>query len=173
MAMKVYEMYDENYTSGKEYKNIRKAVRAIIQKSGKFFVEECKNPDIIMLPGGGIEDGESNFECIKRECMEECGVVVEPCEELFAIREYYKDTIFYSTYIKCKIIGTCDKKMTEHEKSLEMISLWQSAKAIKNKIEELICIYPEGSELKGMHKREYLAINHIIEHCSSDKSIQK
>lgn len=124
--MKVYEIKDAYYRAGKEYREIRKAVRAvIIDKEGNILAEETKKPYVFMLPGGKLEDGESVSDCIIRECAEECGLVVEPKEELFAIKEYYKDKIFYSTYVKCAIKGECIKALTDNENKLGLNCVWR------------------------------------------------
>lgn len=165
--MTTYEIYDENYSKDREYPHIRKAARAVIIDGDNIFVEETQTPRIIMLPGGGVEDKEDYRDCVKRECEEECGLFVKPCDELFAIKEYYKDKIFYSIYISCEIVGESKSSLTSNEKALGLKSGWRSICNVKRDIEEMLVSYPEGSELKGMHKREYIAINHIIEHCSN------
>ena len=39
------------------------------------------------LPGGGIENNESEIECVKRECLEEFGIVVEPIKKLYILED--------------------------------------------------------------------------------------
>ena len=47
------------------------------------------------FPGGGLEDGETTEECVKREVLEEFGMVVKPikkvyiCEDQINISHYY------------------------------------------------------------------------------------
>lgn len=167
--MITYEIYDKHYSDFREYSSVRKSARAVIVDGKNLFVEETCDPKIIMLPGGKTEEGEDAFDCVKRECEEECGLLIKPVSQLFAIKEYFNDTVFYSVYIECEIIGKCQKELTAHEKYLGLESGWDDIENVKRKIEELILSYPEGSELKCMHKREYIAINHMIEHCSNIK----
>lgn len=167
--MTTYEIYDKQYSGSREYSFVRKSARAVIWDGKNIFVEETRDPKIIMLPGGKMEEGEEAFGCVKRECEEECGLLIKPVSQLFAIKEYFNDTVFYSVYIECEIIGKCQKELTAHEKDLGLESGWENVENVKRKIEDLILFYPEGSELKCMHKREYIAINHIIEHCSNTK----
>lgn len=160
--MKEIEIFDCNYEEDKTYEYIRRAVRAVILKSGKLYVEYALTPEMIMLPGGGIENVETNDECIIRECKEECGVVVKPIKELFAIREYYHDMIFYSVYTLCEIIGECEKSYTDNEKSMSLSCGWQDNAELINQLEKLMVKYKDvDEELYGCHQREYLAVKEI------------
>ncbi|WP_252230857.1 NUDIX domain-containing protein [Clostridium sp. ZBS15] len=57
----------------KEYKQ-RIGAYALIFKENKVAV--IKLPGGYFLPGGGIEQNESNEECLRRECMEELGCTI-------------------------------------------------------------------------------------------------
>lgn len=157
--MEVYEIKDAYYRAGKEYRDIRKAVRAVIfDNKGNILAEETKKPYVFMLPGGKLEDDESVRDCVIRECAEECGLVVEPEEELFAIKEYYKDKIFYSTYVKCAIKGECIKSLTDNENKLGLNCVWRGLSEAENTAVKLENFYSSGSELEGMHRRERTAL---------------
>lgn len=53
----------------------RISVRAIIHKDGRFLLTKLKQyPSFWCLPGGGLEDGESVVDCLKRELIKELGV---------------------------------------------------------------------------------------------------
>lgn len=160
--MKVFEIKDRNYSEDKEYPNIRRAARAVINdEEGNILVETAKRPRIIMLPGGKIEEGESVEDCVKRECKEECGLAVEPTEKLFAIKEYYKDIIFYTEYEKCLVTGKCAAALTDNEKRLGLKCEWISTSEAQKIAEELERTYADGSELEGMHRREKIAFEAI------------
>lgn len=159
--MRIFEIKDGSYSSEREYASIRRCARAVITDKGKILTEETDVPRILMLPGGKLEDCESVKECIIRECAEECGLVVEPEEELFAIREYYKDIIFYSVYVKCRVKGECTKALTDNEKKLGLNCVWHNigdAEEIAAKLENS---YTSGSELEGMLRRERTALGVI------------
>lgn len=161
--MRVFEIKDGYYSPDKEYLNIRRAVRAVIYDGGKILLEETQNPYILMLPGGKLEEGESVKECITRECAEECGLVVEPEEELFAIREYYNDIIFYSIYVKCAVKGNCIKALTDNEKKLGLSCVWRTLSDAEEIAAKLENSYTSGSELEGMLRRERTALGVIID----------
>src|SRR5205085_12193455 len=69
--------------------NVRISNKAVIIRDGKILVNENKDKDGIFycLPGGGQEHGETIHEALKRECLEETGLVVE-VKELVYIRDY-------------------------------------------------------------------------------------
>jgi 8-oxo-dGTP diphosphatase len=56
----------------------RISVRAIIEHAGKFLlVRHTSMPDFWCLPGGRVETGESVFEALKRELVEEMNIKPE------------------------------------------------------------------------------------------------
>lgn len=67
----------------------RYSMKAIIIKDNKLLVECCHSCGIdwYKLPGGGQEWGETVVEALKRECMEELNIEVEPLRLLF-VRDY-------------------------------------------------------------------------------------
>lgn len=70
-------------------KPIRNSAKAVIIQNGKILL--TKNVDqegfFYLLPGGGVEKGETLHQALKRECLEEIGVEVVP-QDLIFLREY-------------------------------------------------------------------------------------
>lgn len=68
---------------------IRTAVRAVVINDGRLLTVKLKDRDGVfyLLPGGGQNPGETFFDTLHRECMEEIGVTVKIGEFLF-VREY-------------------------------------------------------------------------------------
>jgi 8-oxo-dGTP diphosphatase len=68
---------------------IRVSAKAIILIEGRLLVIQKKDPwgNYYLLPGGGQQPGESLHETLRRECMEETNVEVEPGDLLF-VRDY-------------------------------------------------------------------------------------
>lgn len=69
--------------------SIRTAVRAVIINDGRLLTVKMldRDGDFYILPGGGQKMGETFFETLHRECMEEIGVKIKIGEFLF-VREY-------------------------------------------------------------------------------------
>lgn len=62
----------------------RISARAIIHSNGKFLLTRLKQyPTFWCLPGGGLEDGESIVDCLKRELVEELNVEPDVGELLY------------------------------------------------------------------------------------------
>ena len=72
--MKIIEIFGENRYP--EYETIREGCRGIIVRDGKILLSYEKNVDQYMIPGGGLEEGESLTECCVRELKEEVGVLL-------------------------------------------------------------------------------------------------
>ena len=62
---------------------------AVIRNGNKVMI--CKRPKDKWLggkwefPGGKVEPGETLFDCIKRECMEELNITIEPKRKITSI----------------------------------------------------------------------------------------
>ena len=75
----------------------RSRVRAIIIHDDKIIsmYREREGKVFYTFPGGGMEENETEEDCIKREVFEEFGIVVEPikkvyiCENQISIGHYY------------------------------------------------------------------------------------
>ncbi|MBQ8425395.1 MAG: NUDIX domain-containing protein [Clostridia bacterium] len=67
----------------------RVSCRAIIIDRDKLVAmyREKNNKVYYTFPGGGINEGESETECVKRECLEEFGIIVVPVRKLFILED--------------------------------------------------------------------------------------
>jgi len=59
----------------------RKIVALILEKNGKILVEKRKSskstcPNDVVFPGGGVEEGETNEQALRREVREELGIEI-------------------------------------------------------------------------------------------------
>ncbi len=88
MKMKIY-----NYDNIKESDITDKIVRVkalMLNSNNKILL--CEDFDTIQYPGGHLEDGETLNSGLKREVLEEMGIVLEgDYEPFFAIKYYMKD----------------------------------------------------------------------------------
>lgn len=81
----VYPTFDNNGEKNK----YRKAVRAVVfDNENKVAILNVKKYNYYKLPGGGIENGESMEEALKRECLEEIGCNIEVLEEVGRVLEH-------------------------------------------------------------------------------------
>ena len=73
---------------GKEYP-YRKTCFAIIDCGDKFMLVYTEKDRNHSLPGGGIEEGETPLEAIKREVIEEAGCKIKKAEEIVQVHCYW------------------------------------------------------------------------------------
>lgn len=97
----------------------RLAARGIVfDANDNVAILPVSNHDYYKLPGGGIEEGESEIEAFRRECLEEIGYDVEVLSELGIIIEYRTEMSRVQTsycYVG-KVIGERKEiALTEHE----------------------------------------------------------
>lgn len=115
--------------NGKTY--YREAVRGIIKSDNKILLIYSEKNGDYKLPGGGIEEGESNIDALIREVEEEAGVRVEVLEEVLQVTEYdegqYGDCDVFkmvSTYYKCKIVKEMKQNLDSYELEMGFIPKW-------------------------------------------------
>ena len=168
--MRTIEIFDDKYSPDRIYNRVRQAVRAVIIDDGRIYLERASKGPVIMLPGGGVEAGESKEDCVIRECAEECGIIVKPIKQLFVINEYFDDILFNTTYTLCEVVGKCQINLTPTEVEMSIRSFYQDVRiAIRDLKEILNSIKDKESQLYGMNYREYLALNEILNNVQIDK----
>ena len=157
--MQRIEIKGDNYFG--KYNHVREACRAVILKVGAILLSyETKN-DILMIPGGGKELGETDEDCVTREVAEETGQVFKPSECVLEIDEYYEDTKFVSKYFIGRVVGVTDTRLTEAEINGGLVFKWIS-------IEEALEIFSKHNEIidfeekRGLYLREYSALKEIL-----------
>ncbi|MBN1413134.1 MAG: NUDIX domain-containing protein [Spirochaetales bacterium] len=102
---------------------LRNSAKAFIVDSGKLLLLKKERHNVYyVLPGGGQEPGETLAEAVKRECLEELGLVVE-AGPLVYIREYIAVNHEYTHanaeihqvefIFSCRIIRSGELKATE------------------------------------------------------------
>ena len=154
--MKIIEIFGEE--RDQEYTKIRVGCRGILICDGKILLSYEKNVDQYLIPGGGIEEGESLAECCIRELAEEVGVIALPHTHYLTLEEYYHEFYFKSHYFICDIIGECERHLTEEEKKRGLVPVWVD-------FDEAIKIfgdyerYIDTNEMRyGAYYREHLAL---------------
>lgn len=110
----------------------RKGAYIIPVKDGKIVV--VKTPKGLFFLGGGIENGETDEACIRRECLEEAGVEVAVGEQICSAETFTSHPrlgLFHpiQTYYKGEIIKQVQKPI---EKDHEF--LWASFEELDGKL---------------------------------------
>lgn len=157
--MKIIEILGEDREP--EYTRLAEGCRGIIIRDGKILLSFYRKQDQYLIPGGGIESGESLAECCKRELAEECGVVVDPHTHYLTLEEYYHEYYFKSHYFLCDHMGECETSFTENEKKNGLEPRWinlDEALGIFGSYES----YKNKDEIRyGTYYREWIALNEV------------
>ena len=120
----------------------RKAAKGIVIDGNKILLIFNNHGDY-KFPGGGLKSGETFFDALKREMLEECGCVVESIGECLCTTveqnhdKYEKNSIFkmISEYYICKINNSkhYNTNLDDYEKEQQFESVWINIKdAINN-----------------------------------------
>ena len=146
------------------FSKTRTGCRGIIINNGKILASREVNVDYWLIPGGGLEGGETLAECCAREVLEETGCIVEPMEEYLLVNEYYEEYKYVTHYFICKMVGMSHQNLTEEEKSRGLVPKWLD-------LQELLSIfsehqkYAETNEMKrGAYLREYTALQEYLKY---------
>ncbi len=144
------------------YTKTREGSRAIIIKDGNILLTHELNSGWWLLPGGGLEDGETPEECVIREAEEETGYLVRPIRRFLFMSEYYEEYRYSGYYFVCEVTGKGRMNLTDAEKRRGVQPEWiplQDAIDLFSKHES----YAEASEEKrGSDQREYLALRESL-----------
>lgn len=128
--MKRITFYGPN--SKGEAKTIRTGTRAIIEKDGRILFSYLGKRHQYLLPGGGMEKGETPRENAIREVQEECGLAIDPKDPFIVVDEYYGDFMWRDYYCVCSITGTVPVNYDLKEIELEISNRWmEKEKAIE------------------------------------------
>lgn len=141
----------------------RVACRGIVIKDGKLLVSLEEISDYWLLPGGGLENGETLAECCAREIEEETGYVVEVLKEFLVMNEYYEEYKYVSHFFVCKVIGKGEQRLTESEIRRGLIPQWVDIQFFVDIVSRHQDYAPTNEEKRGAYLREYTAIRHYLD----------
>lgn len=155
-TVKTIEIYGAN--AHKTFTKTRVGCRGIVIKDFRMLISHEVNTDYYLIPGGGLEAGETLEECCTREVCEETGYIVNPVSHFLTINEYYEEYKFISHYFLCDIIGESEQNLTANEIKRGLIPEWIS----QDKMLELYSKHGDfaitNEEKRGAYLREYTAL---------------
>ena len=136
----------------------RAGSRAVVVRGGMILLSHETVSGWWLVPGGGMEEGETPEACCIRETEEETGVIVKPLWQFLTLKEYYEEYLYVSHYFICEIAGTGRMRLTDAEKRRGLEPQWlplREAVGIFARHQE----YADVSEEKrGAYLREYTAL---------------
>ena len=136
----------------------RAGSRAVVVRDGMILLSHETVSGWWLVPGGGMEEGETPEACCIREAEEETGFIVKPLRQFLTLKEYYEEYLYVSHYFICEIAGTGRMRLTDAEKRRGLEPQWlplREAVGIFARHQE----YADVSEEKrGAYLREYTAL---------------
>lgn len=140
----------------------RVGCRGIVVRESRMLISHEVNTDYYLIPGGGLESGETPEECCVREVREETGYVVKPIRHFLTMHEFYEEYEYVSHYFVCGVIGQAEQNLTDAERERGLIPEWMD-------VDQMLEIYskhndyaPANEEKRGAYLREYTALTEYL-----------
>lgn len=111
----------------------RRAVKGIAVRGSEVLLLRAAETGALKFPGGGVEPGESDLDCLRRELDEECGVpllsvgaVLGDVVQLARPQEPEYDVFrMVSRYVHCTVgEATGVQRLDEYEQRLGLAPVW-------------------------------------------------
>ena len=140
--------------------NHRVGCRGIVKKGDLYLMVFVPKMGIYTFPGGGLEDYETEEECVIRELLEETGIKVKVIEKKVSITEYFIESVWTNHYFICDYLnGDNGVNLTEEEVSLGMEVVWKTFEEVLDIFENYETIHKHGP---NVHNREFLGFINSI-----------
>ena len=144
------------------FSKTRAGSRAVVVRDGSILLSHETIPGWWLIPGGGMEEGETPEACCIREVEEETGFIVKPLRQFLTLYEYYEEYRYISHYFVCVITGTGQMRLTDAEKRRGLEPQWLP-------LEDAVGIFSRHQEYAGIHEeqrgsylREYTALKEYL-----------
>ena len=140
----------------------RAGSRAVVVRDGMILLSHETVSGWWLVPGGGLEEGETPETCCIREVEEETGFIVKPLRQFLTLNEYYEEYRYVSYYFICEVTGTGEMRLTKAEKRRGLEPQWiplEEAVGIFSRHQEYADI---NEEQRGSYLREYTALKEYL-----------
>ena len=160
--MKELQLINDDYLGHVDH--LRHASRGILVNDGKVLLSYETTTNKYMIPGGGLDEGETYAECCEREMLEETGMKVNATEEYLAIEELFLDWRHINHYFVCDMIeDTGVQHLTEGEKEAGYKAVWMPFDEALKMFGDYERFHETAIEYYGLYKREYIALKEYTE----------
>lgn len=143
--------------------HVRAGCRGIVLRGREMLISHELNSGWYLIPGGGLEEGESLEACCLREIEEETGVAARIEKPLFTLQEHYEDWLYISYYFLCSPVGQGVQALTEAEARRGLVAEWQP-------LEDMLALFArhedyaaESEPKRGSYQREYTALKQYLQ----------
>ena len=155
-AVKTVEIRGAN--ADQTFSKTRTGCRGIVIQDSRMLISHEIHTDWYLIPGGGLEDGETPEECCVREIREETGYIVKPVSHFLTINEYYEEYKYVSYYFLCEIIGKSEQNLTLSEIERGLTPEWAAPEKLLEMYAKHEDFAAASEEKRGAYLREYTAL---------------
>ena len=158
--MKEIEMLGDNRYE--TFTRTREGSRALVVRDGMILLSHETVSGWWLVPGGGMEEGETPEDCCVRETEEETGLIVRPLKQFLTIYEYYEEYRYISRYFICAETGEGRMRLTDAEKRRGARPEWiplEDAAEIFSRHRSYAAV---SEEKRGAYLREYIALTEYL-----------
>lgn len=141
----------------------RTGCRAVILREGKILLSHETGTGWWLVPGGGLEQGETPEECCIREVEEETGLLVKPLRQFLTLYEYYEEYRYISHYFICEITGRGQMHLTENEAARGLEPAWLPLSEAIELFSKHQSYADTNEEKRGSYQREYTALTEFLQ----------
>ena len=144
------------------FSKTREGSRAVIVRDGMILLSHETISGWYLVPGGGLEAGETPADCCVREVEEETGVIVRPLHQFLTLYEYYEEYRYISYYFVCEAIGHGQMHLTEAETRRGLEPQWIPLQEAVDVFSRHQSYAMENEEKRGSYLREYTALQEYL-----------
>lgn len=164
-AVKTVEIHGAN--AHRTFSKTRAGCRGIVIKDSLMLISHELRTGWYLIPGGGLEDGETAEECCAREIREETGYLVKPVSHLLTIHEYYEEYKYVSDYFLCEIMGRAEQELTAGEIERGLTPEWIAPEKMLEMYAKHEDFAAVSEEMCGAYLREYTALTEYFRRMES------
>ena len=166
----VQTLHTDHERPDDSYNVERVTCRGIIVNEGKLLISHETVDELFLIPGGGIEKGESPEDCCKREIMEETGYLVEPINHFVDVHMYFEqDSKFINHFYECTIISHDKPHLLDYEIELGLRPDWYDIGDIYRVFAEYRKYKVIDPERFVLYQREYLALDYFLKNKKNNR----
>ena len=165
--IKKIEIFGANHFE--TFSKTRAGSRAVVVRDETILLSHETQSGWWLVPGGGIEEGETPEACCVREAEEETGNLVLPLQEFTTVFEYYEEYRYITHYFICEVTGSGRIHLTEAETRRGAEPEWIL-------LSEAIDIFSHhqsyggiNEEKRGIYLREYTALKEYLRFSNDDE----
>ncbi len=160
MVMKEIEISGANRFE--TFTRTRAGSRAVVEWDGMILLSHEIKSGWWLVPGGGMEAGETPEECCIRETEEETGLIIRPLRQFLTLYEYYEEYRYISYYFVCGITGAGRMRLTEAEVQRGLEPQWLPLEEAVELFSRHQSYADSNEEKRGSYLREYTALQEYL-----------